>query len=857
MRLFFRSLIILLFLSLLSIIYPNTVGAATIPYTITLGVPVRSPNPVGETFLTTNLTVNYQSGSIVLSSKPDGTGNTLVDDAIEMVITVTQPNGSSSTFRHSYQTGCYTISESPPIDITRFFGQGENKVTVRLYDVCGVNLFSSSLYLVNLNAPETSGKTPLILIPGIGGSELKTAEMKVWAENDGHGGTFNYLYPKDETVWLNEPKATDLGNDDYFDVLRMKTDGINSEVNLGLTGNLLARAYQEAIDFFTSNDGYTLNQDLFIFPYDWRKDISLTVPLLDQKINEIKLQTGTAKVDIVAHSMGGLVARIYISNASRAGNVRKLFTLGSPYLGSVNSLKSLRYGDCLTIRELKDFPICIGLNPLEVKDVVQNMISSFELVPSQAYYSFYSGHDNNHPYPYKTESGALNYTQIKSFLTNLSYNTALFNPSELFHVLDSSLTNTNGVDVTVIAGSGQPTLGQIIEEKRLSLLGIPYVHKDIVDINGDGTVPLLSASLNDPSQSLSLLGNAKVFYTKQDHGNLVSSGPALNLVKNTLNNDSQLPDGVSAAPYHFGGTGLSVHSPVNIHVYDSLGNHTGPKDNGDFEANIPGSSYDTLDDAKFIFLPDNGRYEIRFEATDQGSFDFKIREFENDINTTAVLYNDIPLAAATKAEAILDTSLIQPPTLQVDQDGNGITDRNIDPTFVLTGDAVYDDTPPEAKIFIDQDKQDLTVIGVDANPTTVTRLENTTTKKKNDAFYLIIDAAGNSLKLDVREIDRNRKDRFRIYSMQYNGDDPIVLDNNHFNVTYQGKKDKLNIKEQNYELKGEVKIRIQYDIKKNKSTIILKEPKGEKLKAVIEGLIILELNTDNGQLRTYFEQSST
>lgn len=106
MKLFVRGFIISFFFALLFSFFPKTASAATIPYTITLGVSGRSPNPVGETFFRTDLTVNYQSGSIVLSSKPDGTGNTLVDDAIEMVITVTQPNGHSSTFVHSYETGC-------------------------------------------------------------------------------------------------------------------------------------------------------------------------------------------------------------------------------------------------------------------------------------------------------------------------------------------------------------------------------------------------------------------------------------------------------------------------------------------------------------------------------------------------------------------------------------------------------------------------------------------------------------------------------------------------------------------------------------------------------------------------------
>ncbi len=516
-------------------------------------------------------------------------------------------------------------------------------------------------------------KVPLILIPGIGGSELKTDEMKVWAEDNGHGGKFNYLYPKDETVWLNEGKATEFGEDDYFDVLRMKTDGINSEVNLGLTGNLVSRAYQGAIDFFTSN-GYELNKDFFLFPYDWRKDISGTKDLLDEKIQEIKSQTGSQKVDILAHSMGGLVARSYISDLGKAKNVRKLFTLGTPHLGSVGSLKNLRYGGCLTkqgiLSKLADFNVCFGLIPSETNDVVRNMISVFQLVPSRTYFDFYSGQDNQHPYPYKNDSDKLNYNQTKEMLQGYGHNSSLFNYSENFHSLDEKLPDTNGVDITLIAGSGQPTLGQIIEKSSW---------KDIGIINGDKTVPLFSASLIDEGNDKSLLGSeAKVFYTNQDHGGLVASGSALNLVKNILDDNSDLPVGISDKPYSLPLFWwlFSKHSPVDMNIYDSENNHTGPTADG-FEANIPGSSYDTLGDEAFILIPDNGTYSVKFEATGNGSFDFRVRKFENENISQEILYDDVPLTISTKAELTFNTSSSENPIMHVDEDGNGTTDKEV------------------------------------------------------------------------------------------------------------------------------------------------------------------------------------
>ena len=181
---------------------------------------------------------------------------------------------------------------------------------------------------------------------------------------------------------------------------------------------------------------------------------------------------------------------------------------------------------------------------------------------------------------------------------------------------------------------------------------------------------------------------------------MVEPGPALNLAKNILNNDSQLPAGVSVLPYSFSGTEVSVHSPVNINIYDSFGNHTGPTVDGNFETNIPGSAYDTLDDAKFIFLPDSGQYDIRLEATDQGSFDFKIRKYENDTNTETIFYQNIPIASTSAGETTFDTNSAQPPDLLVDQ-------RLIPPPTILEGDASYDQTPPASSYQLNGSSQNV------------------------------------------------------------------------------------------------------------------------------------------------------
>ncbi len=81
-------------------------------------------------------------------------------------------------------------------------------------------------------------------------------------------------------------------------------------------------------------EGYTPNEDLFEFPYQWRNSNIENAILLKDAINFIKEKRKWPKVDIVAHSMGGLLAREYIESDYYEGDVDQLITLGTPHLGA-------------------------------------------------------------------------------------------------------------------------------------------------------------------------------------------------------------------------------------------------------------------------------------------------------------------------------------------------------------------------------------------------------------------------------------------------------------------------------------------------------------------------------------------
>ncbi|MFF1921395.1 esterase/lipase family protein [Streptomyces sp. NPDC058221] len=63
-------------------------------------------------------------------------------------------------------------------------------------------------------------------------------------------------------------------------------------------------------------------------------DIRTAAELLGRHIEEICARTGHRRVDIVGHSLGGLIARYYVQRLGGDHRVRTLVTLGTPHSGT-------------------------------------------------------------------------------------------------------------------------------------------------------------------------------------------------------------------------------------------------------------------------------------------------------------------------------------------------------------------------------------------------------------------------------------------------------------------------------------------------------------------------------------------
>jgi pimeloyl-ACP methyl ester carboxylesterase len=142
---------------------------------------------------------------------------------------------------------------------------------------------------------------------------------------------------------------------------------------------------------------YTPDVDFFTFAYDWRQEIAtVTAPLLEQallqyaQIHEEKtgIPAQDTKFIIVAHSMGGLVARTFLSEKPEwANRIAAMYLVGTPNLGSVKAIKTLVVGPGGLKENAVSFPASLlNLLPSSVDSNLTKLVaitrpSLYELLP--------------------------------------------------------------------------------------------------------------------------------------------------------------------------------------------------------------------------------------------------------------------------------------------------------------------------------------------------------------------------------------------------------------------------------------------------------------------------------------------
>jgi pimeloyl-ACP methyl ester carboxylesterase len=204
---------------------------------------------------------------------------------------------------------------------------------------------------------------PVILIPGVFGSRLRDRETgdEVWP-----GPWWRILFSS----------YADLALEFDAQTLRAKPSKLEAH---GIAEQVFGKDYYRPIvETLTRHGGYAPGvlgrsarkgeRRLYVFAYDWRQDNVESARKLHALIEAIRRDYAdpALRVDLVAHSMGGLVARYYLRFGTRdaldgtpqqvtmdgSAGVRKLVLLGTPNLGAASSLHAFISGEPVGLRRI-------------------------------------------------------------------------------------------------------------------------------------------------------------------------------------------------------------------------------------------------------------------------------------------------------------------------------------------------------------------------------------------------------------------------------------------------------------------------------------------------------------------------
>ncbi len=313
--------------------------------------------------------------------------------------------------------------------------------------------------------------------------------------------TTGTIYPTE--VWFDNIVVTSLDPTPLPVTKTVLVPGLgaswNAEAFLGCQNNTSSEwnlssfaedIYNPIIQTLTDSGWTTLP-----FYYDWRQAVSTNSERLTNYINESSTQG--EKVNLVGHSMGGLVGRGYLEDSS-GGRLSNLLTIGAPNKGSALAYPPWESGNLWSDNFIEKIAItlylkhCGGIGPAD-KDTIQNTIPSLkDLLPTE-------------PYLQKINTTTL-------YLPT--------NPDNQNTWLRDLSDNSWGVRLGYIAGTGFETLKTIRTKdpnKRDSRLGNWEDGKPagkIFSPDGDGTVLADSAILPNADTSYSI---------NQTHEGLINS----------------------------------------------------------------------------------------------------------------------------------------------------------------------------------------------------------------------------------------------------------------------------------------------------------------------------------------------
>lgn len=339
----------------------------------------------------------------------------------------------------------------------------------------------------------------IVVVPGIMGSVLTRNGRTVWAPQAGAamraflslGGSIRDLQLEGDDPTLDElgdgVVATGLVQDLHVLPGRWKIDGYTGLRN-ALFGSLPLKK----------------GENYFECAYDWRRDNRVAAKLLKSRVDGWlhvrRKDYPNAKVILLAHSMGGIVSRLYLEMLDGWRDTRRLVTFGTPYSGSINALASVVDG----------FHIGKWKLQLDLSAVLWSFTSLYQLLPSYKCVQI-EGRDDW----LALDADGVDVPNMET--ARLA--DALSMQRALRETVDANrkhgYENTGGYDIRPLVGDWQKTdVAMHISNKKVTFLP----DRGGSNRGGDGTVPAVSAVPHELQETKN-----NVFYVDELHGSLQNS----------------------------------------------------------------------------------------------------------------------------------------------------------------------------------------------------------------------------------------------------------------------------------------------------------------------------------------------
>ncbi|CCE00528.1 hypothetical protein [Bradyrhizobium sp. STM 3809] len=430
----------------------------------------------------------------------------------------------------------------------------------------------------------------VVLIPGIMGSAIEKNGVPIWDASLAAGGRLLWTLGKSlDALALSsdsdtgaDAKATRLMPDVHMIPFFWKIDG-----------------YSALSKYIQSTLNLTMGEDYFEFAYDWRLDNRISARRLQQAasgwLEQRRKQYPDARLVVVGHSMGGLVARYFIEVLGGWRDTRRLITLGTPHRGSVKALDALCNG-------LQKHIGSVTL--LNLSSLIETFPSAYQLLPI-------------YPCVGKTADRLEPLEQItQKMIGRLDLDRARHGV-EFHREIERAVKKNQedaayGYRILPVVGTEQPTLlSAVLTDQGVQSL---RTYKGKTMLGGDGTVPRVSAT------PIELSNRGLEMFAACPHASLQNFDPVRTQMKSVVNDiDISQMKAVAAAE-------VSLDLPDAIGVTEALiARARCPGSLDPIRANIRSLDTNLVREAEFADESDGSGWEIlRVPNLDAGTYRIRV-----------------------------------------------------------------------------------------------------------------------------------------------------------------------------------------------------------------------------------------